>query len=363
MTMRIYVPRDAGAVAVGADEVALVLEQAAAKRGLAIEIVRTGSRGLYWLEPMVEVATPQGRIAFGPVTEADANSVLDAMVSGGPHPLRLGVADEIPWLKRQTRLTFARCGVIDPRSLDGLPRPWRLQGAGARADADLGRDPRRRHGVRLARPRRRGLSDRHQVEDGGAGERRPQIHRLQRRRGRQRHLRRPHDHGRRSLRGDRRHDHRRHRRRRHQGLHLYPLGISACRRGDERGDRSGPARRHLGTRIGGSSHSSISKCGSAPAPMSAARKPRCWKASRAAAASSAPSRHCPRIRACSASRPSSTMCCRSRRSRSSSTTAPRPMPISAWAARAARCRSSSPAISAWRPVRDRLRHHARRTGR
>jgi formate dehydrogenase iron-sulfur subunit len=116
MTLRIFVSR--GAEAVGADEVALVLELAAGKRGAAIEIVRTGSRGLYWLEPMVEVATPQGRVAFGPVTEADASSVLDAMIADGPHPLRLGITDEIPWLKRQTRLTFARCGVIDPRSLE-----------------------------------------------------------------------------------------------------------------------------------------------------------------------------------------------------------------------------------------------------
>src|SRR5712671_2657708 len=118
MTMRIFVSRDAGAVAVGADEVALVLGLAADKRGIEIEIVRTGSRGLYWLEPLIEVATSQGRIAFGPVTEFEACSVLDATISGGAHPLRLGVANEIPWLKRQTRLTFARCGVIDPRSLD-----------------------------------------------------------------------------------------------------------------------------------------------------------------------------------------------------------------------------------------------------
>jgi formate dehydrogenase iron-sulfur subunit len=117
MTLRIFVSRDAGAVAVGADEVALVLGLAARKRGTEIEIIRTGSRGLYWLEPMIEVATPQGRVAFGPVTEFDASSVLDAMISGGAHPLRLGVADEIPWLKRQTRLTFARCGVVDPRSV------------------------------------------------------------------------------------------------------------------------------------------------------------------------------------------------------------------------------------------------------
>ncbi|MFN5713079.1 MAG: formate dehydrogenase, partial [Bradyrhizobium sp.] len=103
---------------VGADEVALAVAQAAAARGTPIEIVRTGSRGLYWLEPMVELATAQGRIAFGPVTPADVPSLLDAMAGNGPHALRLGLTDEIPWLKRQTRLTFARCGVIDPRSVD-----------------------------------------------------------------------------------------------------------------------------------------------------------------------------------------------------------------------------------------------------
>jgi formate dehydrogenase iron-sulfur subunit len=118
MTARIFVSRDAGAVAVGADDVARALTQAAAKKGVPIEIVRTGSRGLYWLEPMIEVATPNGRVAFGPVIEADAASVLDAMLADGPHRLRLGVAEEIPWLKRQTRLTFVRCGVVDPRSVE-----------------------------------------------------------------------------------------------------------------------------------------------------------------------------------------------------------------------------------------------------
>jgi formate dehydrogenase iron-sulfur subunit len=118
MTLRIFISRDAGAAAVGADEVALAFEQAAAKRGASIEIVRTGSRGLYWLEPMVEVGTAQGRVAFGPVTDTDVTSVLDAMIVDGAHALRLGVTDEIPWLKRQTRLTFARCGVIDPRSVE-----------------------------------------------------------------------------------------------------------------------------------------------------------------------------------------------------------------------------------------------------
>jgi formate dehydrogenase iron-sulfur subunit len=68
MTLRVFIPRDAGAVAVGADEVALAFERAAATRGVTLEIVRTGSRGLYWLEPMVEVATAQGRVAFGPLS-------------------------------------------------------------------------------------------------------------------------------------------------------------------------------------------------------------------------------------------------------------------------------------------------------
>lgn len=102
MSLRLFVSRDAGAIAVGADEVAVALEQAAAKRGVAIEIVRTGSRGMYWLEPLIEVATPQGRIAFGPVTEADVPSLLDALSNNTSHLLRLGATDEIPWLKRQT---------------------------------------------------------------------------------------------------------------------------------------------------------------------------------------------------------------------------------------------------------------------
>lgn len=118
MNMRIFVPRDAAAVAVGADEIAVAFEQVAAKRGLPVEIVRTGSRGLCWLEPMVEVATLKGRVAYGPVSTEDVVSVFESMASDGPHKLRLGIADDIPWFKRQTRLTFARCGVIDPRSLE-----------------------------------------------------------------------------------------------------------------------------------------------------------------------------------------------------------------------------------------------------
>ena len=118
MNLRIFIPRDAGALAVGADEVAAALLAAAKKRNVTIDIVRTGSRGLYWLEPMVELERPEGRVAFGPATTADAESLLGAMLADAGHRLRLGPAEDIAWLKRQTRLTFARCGVVDPRSFE-----------------------------------------------------------------------------------------------------------------------------------------------------------------------------------------------------------------------------------------------------
>jgi formate dehydrogenase iron-sulfur subunit len=118
VSLRVFIPRDAAALAVGADEVAAALRDAAVSRGISLDIVRTGSRGLHWLEPLVEVATPTGRMGYGPVAAADAASVLDAALTPlGEHPLRCGIVDDIPWLKRQTRLTFARCGVIDPLSI------------------------------------------------------------------------------------------------------------------------------------------------------------------------------------------------------------------------------------------------------
>ena len=89
--LRIYVPGDAAAVACGADEIAAAIAAAAVKRKLEIEIVRNGSRGMHWLEPMLEVVTGNGRIAYGPVELADVESVLDAMVAGGgDHKLRVG---------------------------------------------------------------------------------------------------------------------------------------------------------------------------------------------------------------------------------------------------------------------------------
>jgi formate dehydrogenase iron-sulfur subunit len=118
MTLRLFIPADAGALAVGAEEVTSALRAAAARQNVAVDIVRTGSRGLYWLEPMVEVHTSAGRVAYGPVVPSDAEGLLRAILADGPHALRHGLTEDMLWLKRQTRLTFARCGVVDPRSLD-----------------------------------------------------------------------------------------------------------------------------------------------------------------------------------------------------------------------------------------------------
>jgi formate dehydrogenase iron-sulfur subunit len=122
---RLYVPRDAGALALGADDVERAIIAAERRRGLDIEIVRTGSRGLYWLEPMIEVMTAQGRIAYGPVRAADVDSLFDAgLLDGGSHRLRLGRPEDIPFLQRQTRLTFARCGIVERLS----PADYRAHG-------------------------------------------------------------------------------------------------------------------------------------------------------------------------------------------------------------------------------------------
>ncbi|KNY21978.1 formate dehydrogenase beta subunit [Methylobacterium sp. ARG-1] len=118
MSVTLYVPRDAVALGLGANKVARALFAGAERRGLDVTIVRTGSRGLFWLEPMVEVATPEGRVAYGPVKVSDVDALLDAgLTTGGEHALRLGDPEKIPFLARQQRLTFHRCGVVDPVSV------------------------------------------------------------------------------------------------------------------------------------------------------------------------------------------------------------------------------------------------------
>jgi formate dehydrogenase iron-sulfur subunit len=116
---RIFIPKDIAALAVGADKIAAKIAAEAQARGLEVEIIRTGSRGMFFMEPLVEVETEQGRIGYGRVAAADIGSLFEAgFLAGGAHALRIGKPEEHPFMARQTRLTFARCGVIDPLSLE-----------------------------------------------------------------------------------------------------------------------------------------------------------------------------------------------------------------------------------------------------
>jgi formate dehydrogenase iron-sulfur subunit len=119
MTTRIYVPVDSTALALGAERTARAIERVCAERGIAVEILRNGSRGMMWLEPLVEVVTPAGRVGYGPVKAADVEALIDAgMLEGKSHDKCIGVVDEFPWLKNQERLTYARVGITRPTSLD-----------------------------------------------------------------------------------------------------------------------------------------------------------------------------------------------------------------------------------------------------
>ncbi|NBZ89064.1 formate dehydrogenase beta subunit [Stagnihabitans tardus] len=112
--MKIYLPLDSAAVALGADEVAAAVLAEAKARGVAVELIRNGSRGMVWLEPLAEVVTQAGRMAFGPMEPSDVAGLFGDLAK---HPKALGLTEELPWMKGQTRLTFARVGVVDPLSL------------------------------------------------------------------------------------------------------------------------------------------------------------------------------------------------------------------------------------------------------
>ena len=119
MSVKIYVPRDAAALSLGAEKVAKAITQEIAARGLDATVVRNGSRGMSWLEPLVEVELSGKRIGYGPVKAKDVSSLFDAgLLDGGAHALCLGEVEDLPFLKGQTRLTFARCGITDPLSLE-----------------------------------------------------------------------------------------------------------------------------------------------------------------------------------------------------------------------------------------------------
>jgi formate dehydrogenase iron-sulfur subunit len=119
MSITVYVPRDASALSLGAEDVAIAIAAEASRRHLDVRVVRNGSRGLYWLEPLVEVETSVGRVAYGPVQKEDVAALFDAdFLHGGKHALAHGPTDDIDYLKSQQRLTFERVGVVDPRSLE-----------------------------------------------------------------------------------------------------------------------------------------------------------------------------------------------------------------------------------------------------
>jgi formate dehydrogenase iron-sulfur subunit len=137
---QVFISCDSAALAVGAEEVATRLAAEGAARGVALELQRTSSRGLFWLEPLVEVATPNGRVGYGPVAPEDVPGLLDAGLLQGQrtHPLCLGLVEDIPYLRRQQRLTFARAGLTRPLSLEDYAAHggW----AGLRAAVALAQD-------------------------------------------------------------------------------------------------------------------------------------------------------------------------------------------------------------------------------
>jgi formate dehydrogenase iron-sulfur subunit len=116
--VKVYVPRDAAALGVGADQTAQAIAAEAQRRGIAIELIRNGSRGLLWLEPLVEVDVAGTRMAYGPVQSGDVAGLFDAgFITGQTHALGHGATEQIPYFQKQQRLTYARVGVTDPRSL------------------------------------------------------------------------------------------------------------------------------------------------------------------------------------------------------------------------------------------------------
>ncbi|MFV0281538.1 MAG: formate dehydrogenase beta subunit [Rhodoblastus sp.] len=129
---RIFIPRDSAALSLGADALARNIAQEAERRGVQIDIVRTGSRGMFWLEPLVEVETQTGRHGYGPVGLRDIAGLFDAgFLAGGAHPKALGPVEKLDWMTRQNRVTFARVGVTDPLSLDDYRAHGGLKGLAA----------------------------------------------------------------------------------------------------------------------------------------------------------------------------------------------------------------------------------------
>ncbi|HEX5281040.1 MAG TPA: NADH-quinone oxidoreductase subunit NuoF [Micropepsaceae bacterium] len=133
MSFRIFVPSDAAAQSMGANAVAVAVQREIESRRLDAVLVRNGSRGLLWLEPLIEVETQAGRIGYGPVSAADVKTIFAAGFAAA-HPRKLGKVDDIPYLAKQQRLTFARCGITDPLSAAEYEAEGGLKGLGRALD-------------------------------------------------------------------------------------------------------------------------------------------------------------------------------------------------------------------------------------
>ena len=115
---KVFVPLDSAALSMGANEVAQAISDHAAKAGLDVTVVRNGSRGMLWLEPLIEVETQAGRVGYANVSADQIPELIAAgFLSASAHDSCLGLVEELDFLKNQTRITFARVGVIDPLSL------------------------------------------------------------------------------------------------------------------------------------------------------------------------------------------------------------------------------------------------------
>ena len=306
MTLRVYIPRDAArcrSAPMRSRRHSRRRPDARHRRSTSFAPARAGSIGSSrWSKSRRRI----GRVAYGPVDGERRSGAARRDASDGGRT-RCGSAwpDDIPWLKRQTRLTFARCGVVDPLLARRLPRAWRLQGPRARAVARRRRDRRRGRAIRTcaaaaaraSRPassgapwRRRTPPQKYIVCNADEGDSGTFADRM-------------------IMEGDpfvli-------------EGMAIagiaigatkgyiyirseYPHAIAAMEAAIAMARARRPARREDRA---ARATPSTSKSAPAPAPMSAARKPRCSKASKASAASCAPSRRCRRTRACSASRP------------------------------------------------------------
>ncbi|MBB4197526.1 formate dehydrogenase [Rhodoblastus sphagnicola] len=127
--LTVYIPIDAAALSLGAERVVAAFRREAEARGVTLDIRRNGSHGMFWLEPLVEVETLQGRIGFGPVRPEDVASLFDSgALASGDHPLKRGHVADMIWMRRQQRLSFARVGVLDPLSLEDYVANGGLKG-------------------------------------------------------------------------------------------------------------------------------------------------------------------------------------------------------------------------------------------